>query len=392
MSQYPVNADATSVDDVPFPQAIDEVSLPTHTLPAHTVPPSFTPPLNTASSEFSPHERVKFSGNSSEYFGIWISNLVLTIITIGFYAPWAKVRRLRYFYGHTSLANRTFDFTGVPTKILQGRLIAAAVYFIFAFGGRYSPTVAIVGFVLLFLVLPWLLRATFRFNARNSKYNNSRLFFSSSNAKIYKVLLICLLITVFSLGLMTPYAIWLFKRYQFEHLHLGQLDFKLDVSVGRFFNAIYVPYLVAIGGGIAVTTLCFLSIFGFSYLGMSMGSSVIIIVAAVAFYVMMLVIVPLIQARLYKTTWNGVSLSNNRFQCDINQWRYSWIVISNWLAKILSIGLLSAWAAIRMYRYKVESLSVHLIDNPDDLLTLARQEPSAFAEELTDILDIDISL
>ena len=152
------------------------------------------------------------------------------------------------------------------------------------------------------------------------------------------------------------------------------------------------PYLVAIGGGIAVTTLCFLGIFGFSYLGMSMGSSVIIIVAAVAFYVMMLVIVPLIQARLYKTTWNGVSLSNNQFQCDINQWRYSWIVISNWLAKILSIGLLSAWAAIRMYRYKVESLSVHLIDNPDDLLTLARQEPSAFAEELTDILDIDISL
>lgn len=345
------------------------------------------PPPVPFSAEVAQDSRFEFHGNASEYFGIWIVNLVLTILTIGFYAPWAKVRRLRYFYGNTTLANRNFDFTGIPSKILIGRLIAAAVYFLFAFGGQYSPTVALIGFVLLFLVIPWLLRATFRFNARNSKYSNSRLFFSGSNAGMYKVFFLSLLITVFSLGIMFPYALWLYKRYQFDHLHLGQLDFKFDVDVGQYFSAILIPYFAAMG----ILVVLFIAIGGFAFSSGQFSPQVIVPIV-IAFYVGMFSIGPLIQARLYKSTWNHTALANNKFQCDVNQWRYTWIVVTNWIARILSVGLLSAWAAIRIYRYKIESLSIALVDHPDELLTLAQQPPAAFAEELTDILDIDVSL
>jgi uncharacterized membrane protein YjgN (DUF898 family) len=54
-------------------------------------------------------ERFTFTGNASEYFRIWIVNLFLTIITIGIYSPWAKVRRLKYFYGNTWLDGHNFD-------------------------------------------------------------------------------------------------------------------------------------------------------------------------------------------------------------------------------------------------------------------------------------------
>ncbi|WP_373776122.1 DUF898 family protein, partial [Neisseria dentiae] len=40
--------------------------------------------------------RFEFHGNAGEYFNIWIVNIFLTIITLGIYGPWAKVRRLRY--------------------------------------------------------------------------------------------------------------------------------------------------------------------------------------------------------------------------------------------------------------------------------------------------------
>lgn len=33
-----------------------------------------------------------FSGSGSEYFRIWIVNLLLSIITLGIYSAWAKVR------------------------------------------------------------------------------------------------------------------------------------------------------------------------------------------------------------------------------------------------------------------------------------------------------------
>lgn len=73
--------------------------------------PSFPQDLNEDQSITRPpisHSGIhhfKFHGNASEYFGIWIVNILLTIITLSLYAPWAKVRRLRYFYGNTEFLN-----------------------------------------------------------------------------------------------------------------------------------------------------------------------------------------------------------------------------------------------------------------------------------------------
>ncbi|MHC0337895.1 DUF898 family protein, partial [Acinetobacter baumannii] len=55
-------------------------------------------------------------------------------------------------------------------------------------------------------------------------------------------------------------------------------------------------------------------------------------------------------------------------------------------------GLMSAWAAVRIHKYQVESMSLILLDDPDKMMNLAQQEQSALAEEISDIFDIDISL
>ena len=85
-----------------------------------------------------------FKGTAAEYFGIWIVNILLTIITLGFYAPWAKVRRLRYFYGNTWFIQRRFDFTGVPVKILAGRIIALLVYGAFSYAMNHSASMLMI--------------------------------------------------------------------------------------------------------------------------------------------------------------------------------------------------------------------------------------------------------
>ena len=43
---------------------------------------------------------VAFTASGSEYFRIWIVNLLLIIVTLGLYLPFAKARRLRYFYAN----------------------------------------------------------------------------------------------------------------------------------------------------------------------------------------------------------------------------------------------------------------------------------------------------
>ena len=52
--------------------------------------------------------RVTFTGKASEYFGIWIVNVLLTILTLGIYSAWAKVRRNRYFYGNSFIDGHSF--------------------------------------------------------------------------------------------------------------------------------------------------------------------------------------------------------------------------------------------------------------------------------------------
>ena len=44
-----------------------------------------------------------FGGSGFEYFKIWIVNILLILITLGVYYPWAKVRNQRYFLCKTQL-------------------------------------------------------------------------------------------------------------------------------------------------------------------------------------------------------------------------------------------------------------------------------------------------
>lgn len=99
--------------------------------------PFDTPPTLPSTPPDEPYQyNFYFYGTGSEYFRIWIVNLLLTIITLGIYSPWAKVRRLRYFYGNTELNDESFDFTANPKRILIGRLIAIGVYLIISVLGN----------------------------------------------------------------------------------------------------------------------------------------------------------------------------------------------------------------------------------------------------------------
>lgn len=315
--------------------------------------------------------RFVFAGTSSEYFGIWIVNILLIIVTLGFYAPWAKVRRLRYFYGNSLLEQERFDFTGIPSKILLGRIIAGVVYVTALGVTSLNPDYAWAFPFLILLVLPWLLRATYRFNARNSKYRNSRFYFSGRTSEAYVTYLGWIILSVLSLGLLFPYAFFKHKQYQFEHLHLGQLPFALHATVGLYYAAMLIPIALAVI--LAVLTFA-IPLLAF-----------VLVPIAIA-------LIPMIQGSLYRVTWSNISIGNSTFTCDLNEWRYAWIVVSNWLARMVSAGLLSPWAAIRLHKYKIESLSIIWQDDPNYILSLTQQDHPAFAEELSDILDIDVSL
>ena len=67
---------------------------------------------------------MRFEGSASEYFKIWIVNTALTIVTLGIFSAWAKVRSKRYFYGNTYIGTESFSrlSSRSPLRIPAGAL------------------------------------------------------------------------------------------------------------------------------------------------------------------------------------------------------------------------------------------------------------------------------
>ena len=106
------------------------------------------PPLGT--------HPLSFTGTAGEFFRIWIVNVFLTVITLGIYNAWAKVRTRQYFYANTHLAGHSFDYLANPINILKGNLIVGAGLVIYNLTDAFAPLWSLLIMGLFALVFPFL--------------------------------------------------------------------------------------------------------------------------------------------------------------------------------------------------------------------------------------------
>ena len=133
--------------------------------------------------------KMSFNGSTSEYFKIWIVNIALTVLTLGLYLPWAKVRTRRYFYANTELDEHRFDYLADPKKMLKGYLIiyTAIILYILGINQIIHPAIGIVIIITLILSAPFLIAASLRFRLYNTSYRNVRFSFAGTTGDAYSV-------------------------------------------------------------------------------------------------------------------------------------------------------------------------------------------------------------
>ena len=103
----------------------------------------------------------------------WGVVLLLSIVTLGIYSAWAKVRTERYFYAHTRLAGASFEYLASPIAILKGRLIAYAVVICLVLSAQFMPALYLLMVLTIGLLMPALIVWSLRFRARNSAWRTS---------------------------------------------------------------------------------------------------------------------------------------------------------------------------------------------------------------------------
>ena len=81
--------------------------------------PTFRSPIASATRR----EHLRHHGEVFDLFGIYMVNLLLTIVTLGIYRFWAKTRIRRYLWSHTEFLGDRFEYTGTGKELLIGFLI-----------------------------------------------------------------------------------------------------------------------------------------------------------------------------------------------------------------------------------------------------------------------------
>jgi uncharacterized membrane protein YjgN (DUF898 family) len=186
---------------------------------------------------------VVFNGTAREYFGIWIVNLLLSLITLGIYSAWAKVRRKKYFYNNTLIANVGFDYHANPIGILKGRIIAFIFFLGYAFSQNIHPYLPATFMLVFFIALPWLVIRATVFNARNTSHRGLRFDFDGTLSQAVKTFILFPLLTVFSLGLAAPYASWQKNKFLMNSHKFGTSHFDMQAKIKAF----YLVYLKLAG-------------------------------------------------------------------------------------------------------------------------------------------------
>lgn len=208
--------------------------------------------MDSASQKTTP---IIFTGRTSEYFGIWIVNLFLTILTLGIYSAWAKVRRKKYFYNNTLIENVGFDYHAKPIAILKGRAIALVLFILYVFAKNTSPMMAGVFLLILFLLIPWLVVRGSIFNARNSSHRGLRFDFVGTVASAAKVFIGLALLTVVTLGLAAPYAAHQRRQFLVNSHRFGLSQFQMKSVVKQFYKVYLIVFLLPFIGVLAAIAI-----------------------------------------------------------------------------------------------------------------------------------------
>lgn len=346
---------------------------------------------------------VEFHGRAGEFFGIWFVNLVLTILTLGIYSAWAKVRTERYFYGNTRIAGTPFEYLAQPLQILKGRLIAYVVVIGLGLSAHFQIWVVYIPlFLVLMVLLPWLVYLTLKFRARYSAWRGLRFRFVDGVYEAYVNFMFRPMLQLVTFYLVHPWVRMNQHDYIVQGHRFGGLRFRFQGDLSAYF----IPFLISIGIGfglyVGLIAAVFATSFGVAALGRpdgagagtepSAGALAAIFVPIILFYVALLVLPVYVRTKYVNLMWRFSSLGAHRFECTLRARDMIWIYLSNGVAIVLTVGLAVPWAMVRLARYRAAHFTFVASGALDDFVAEAERKEGATGAELLDALDMDLDI
>ncbi|MDX2061434.1 MAG: DUF898 family protein [Bacteroidia bacterium] len=201
--------------------------------------------------------KILFHGKGSEYFGIFLTNVLLTIVTLGVYRPWAKVAFRKYIYQNTEFAGSRFIFTGQGSEMfigyLKATLIFGAIFLLYNLGVQYAASQLNPG--LLFLVflffvaanafiIPIALHSSLRYRLARTEWRGIHFAYVGSQKRLIGIFFQGLLLSIVTLGIYTPwFYVSVFDEVA-ENIRLGDIRLQFEGEGSDLFTIFIRAYFL----------------------------------------------------------------------------------------------------------------------------------------------------
>lgn len=321
----------------------------------------------------------QFTGKGGEYFRIWIINLLLSVVTLGIYSAWAKVRREQYFHRHLRIDGTGFDYHGDPKAILKGRAIAVGLLMVLGVADKLGPTVYALTLLALAPAVPWLLVRALRFRTHNASYAGLRFAFVGTTGEAARIILGYGLLAIVTLGVGFPLFLQRLRVFVLGHLRFGKTPFSCEVTAGQYYRIYAMPI-------VAVVVLGVIAVLAGAVGAAPVGAALLPLGLLAVFLV----------SRIYLTVrgsnavWNATSLAGSRFHSDLELRGYLGVAATNAVLLLISLGFYWPWAAMRLARYRAEHMGLALRGSRDELVAGETVGAAAAGDEVAEMFDIDI--
>jgi uncharacterized membrane protein YjgN (DUF898 family) len=348
-----------------------------------------------------------FTGEWREFLPIALTNLLLTVVTLGFYRFWAKARERRYLWSRTRFIDDHLEWTGTGTEMFIGFLIVMAVlipiglFFQFGFTamvfrGEEAAAILIAAAIYIgifyligvgqFRALRYRLSRTWWHGIRGGSEDGG---WSYGWSYLWKTAVGWL-----AAGMMVPWSMTSLWNERWNKMSFGDLAFRADAEIGNLIVRWLLIYLSPFIGMLlmGVAALIAWGVFGGDLFTdpteaqAAMGAGFILLAFAL-FYLGFLVASLSYYAAFFRqvgnaTTWGGIRFA---FNARTRDWLK--LVLGNVALVVFTLGAGLMFIAYRNWSFAVRHLEasgeVHL-DALRQSLTPTRSD----AEGIADAFDI----
>lgn len=391
--------------------------------------------------------RLRFTGSGGEYFRVWIVNVLLSLITLGFYTPFARKRTVHYFYSHSLIADSALEFTAQQRRMVVGFLLVFLLSAAYQLAVRTEQDTTVSIFIIAgALLAPVIWASAMRFRLTNTRWRGLRLIFTATWKEIYRAswpvfaLALVWLATFFAVTGLVPdldssaqttrmrlpripgsaiavvllalfLSVLCIIRIEYNYRSLLVLRTRIGDQVSRwkpvymdFVNIWVATVIVFLLSALAVTLLT----------GALIAATVLYFKANLAkpegvfFMILMTVVMGLLsllflllastparafrEARMFRLIWNNTGISHiARFKCTLSTRKFVFLRIKNLVLSLLTLGLYRPFARVNEYQMKYDSVTLYVKGSLDQLTgQLEAAQKEGFGDALADAAGLDL--